>query len=331
MLNRASTYPRLAPEARVRAAGDRYPAAFPTVQVHSRFRRLSAPIIVVGMHRSGTSLVSGMLGALGVYMGPELQSQLERGEAFWADPAAAESGYGEADDFRGVNDQLLAVWEAGWDRIDPVLDCNPGAVASEQCLRIASRATHGRLRTSFLAEAGPLFAGRWGWKDPRSSLTLPVWLALFPRALVVHVRRDRTAAVDSLYRRAVAWSRRTPPMLTLRQRAAWAMTHPVSASKCVARKLGWLPTPVGTPDPCLDREYCAQLYDGYVSVCRKHATLGQQYVELQYEELLASPRATVRRMVGLLDLSAGDDQMAMASAMVRRRDAVAEARPALAR
>lgn len=323
MLN--STCPRLAPKARGRDSRERGSAASPHAQVHTRFRRLPAPIIVVGMHRSGTSLVSGMLGALGVYMGPELQSQLERGEAFWADPAAAESGYGEADDFRGVNDQLLGAFGAGWDRIDAVLYRGAEALASEECLRIASRATHGRLRTSFLAEAGDLFEGRWGWKDPRSSLTLPIWLALFPRSRVLHVRRDRTAAVDSLYRRAVAWSRRTPPVLSTRQRASWALTHPIAASKCVARKLGWLPAPVGAPDPCLDREYCAQLYDGYVSACRQHAVLGRQYIEIQYEELLSNPQATVRRMVGLLDLSPGDEGMETAAGMVRRRDVPAEA------
>src|SRR4051794_13631081 len=41
--------------------------------IHPGFRRLSPPVIVIGMHRSGTSLVAGMLSVLGVFIGPRLE------------------------------------------------------------------------------------------------------------------------------------------------------------------------------------------------------------------------------------------------------------------
>jgi hypothetical protein len=41
----------------------------------------------------------------------------------------------------------------------------------------------------------------WGWKDPRNSITLPVWLKLFPDARVIHIVRNGVDVAESLYRR----------------------------------------------------------------------------------------------------------------------------------
>ena len=38
----------------------------------------------------------------------------------------------------------------------------------------------------------------WGWKDPRNSLTLPVWRSVYPSARVIHVVRDGRAVALSL-------------------------------------------------------------------------------------------------------------------------------------
>ncbi len=31
----------------------------------------------------------------------------------------------------------------------------------------------------------------WGWKDPRNTFTLPMWLSIFPKARVLHVLRNK--------------------------------------------------------------------------------------------------------------------------------------------
>ena len=65
------------------------------------------PICVAGMHRSGTSMVARLLSLCGLYLGPD--KELSRGapdntEGFWEHP-----------DFVRLNDQLLALVDAGWD------------------------------------------------------------------------------------------------------------------------------------------------------------------------------------------------------------------------
>jgi hypothetical protein len=72
----------------------------------------------------------------------------------------------------------------------PSREARLGASALERLRAAAAAATHG-------------FAGatHWGWKDPRTSLTLPFWTGLFPRAKVLMVVRNPLAVYDSLRRR----------------------------------------------------------------------------------------------------------------------------------
>lgn len=41
----------------------------------------------------------------------------------------------------------------------------------------------------------------WGWKDPRNTLTLKMWLSVFPNAQVIYVKRDAQAIAQSLKKR----------------------------------------------------------------------------------------------------------------------------------
>jgi len=47
-----------------------------------------------------------------------------------------------------------------------------------------------------------LLGGRpWGWKDPRTTFTLAQWLAIFPKAKVIHIYRNGIDVALSLYHR----------------------------------------------------------------------------------------------------------------------------------
>jgi hypothetical protein len=41
----------------------------------------------------------------------------------------------------------------------------------------------------------------WGWKDPRNTFTLPVWLDIFPEAKIIHLHRSGMDVALSLRRR----------------------------------------------------------------------------------------------------------------------------------
>src|SRR5436190_10216918 len=122
------------------------------------------PIILLGMHRSGTSLIARLLDELGLFQGAELQEDHE-------------SVY-----FLEVNDLLLKRIGATWDNPGPARGFLHNAQAvdlTSRCLRVDLLSKHA---AGFLGRKRPFKAGLeklevpWGWEDPRTVFTLPLWL-----------------------------------------------------------------------------------------------------------------------------------------------------------
>ena len=139
-------------------------------------------IAVLGMHRSGTSAIAGILQTLGYQFGETNQAL----EPTTANP----KGYWERQDVMEINDGLLAHQGCAWDQLthfrvngwpdvrDPILE--------ERMRRIL----------------GELDGHPAGFiKDPRLCLTLPVWARISPPALLIWVRRSPPAVARSLHAR----------------------------------------------------------------------------------------------------------------------------------
>lgn len=140
-------------------------------------------IVVLGMHRSGTSLISRMLEAGGVYFGaPEDLA-----------PPAEDNvrGFWEHLEIRAINEELLARLGGDWRSPPP---------SNERLADDANDDLRERARDVLrdLSRVSPLT----GWKDPRTTLVLPFWRALLGRAMhpVLCVRHPRSVAA-SLERR----------------------------------------------------------------------------------------------------------------------------------
>lgn len=124
----------------------------------SRNRKI---LVVLGMHRSGTSAITRGLEVLGVDLGNNLM------------PAAAdnnEKGFFEDLEIHALNTQLLSELSTSWDQITPLqLDS-----ATQLALLDSYREQAIELITRKLDEC-PNFA----FKDPQSALLLPFWQAIF--------------------------------------------------------------------------------------------------------------------------------------------------------
>jgi hypothetical protein len=139
-------------------------------------------VCITGMHRSGTSLVARLLNLCGLYLGPDE-------ELMPASPDNAD-GYWENLRFVEINDALLSHLNASW--YSPP---SPGSVVELQ-----------RLPLPLVQKAQELiqgFSGRkvWGWKDPRSCLTLPFWRQHVPDLKVINCIRNPLEIADSLAKR----------------------------------------------------------------------------------------------------------------------------------
>ena len=140
---------------------------------------MAKPIVVVGMHRSGTSLVSRLLDKLGILMGRDLQEDHE------------------SKFFIGLNKWIYA--NAG----SELIDFEPAREKVVQYLitRLSSRASKkfsGRaLKNGVFDISEP-----WGWKDPRTGPALPIWLSIWPEMRIVHVMRHGVDVAASLHTRS---------------------------------------------------------------------------------------------------------------------------------
>jgi hypothetical protein len=268
------------------------------------------------MHRSGTSLVGALLAALGVFMGPECEVYATEERLHLPDSRLLMNGYAEAVDFRSVNDGLLSRAGATWDQIQPFLDRRDHPGFARRSIFLLQAATFGRLYSHYLRHRATA-AGPWGWKDPRSSLTLPYWLSLFPEARILHVRRDPEAVVDSLHQRALAWRQSPGAPLPMRQRLGRWLLHPVTTVRRAARRAGI--APAAAPDPCLDREHCRTLCRQYLDQCLGYRRNAGNYLEVSYEQILDDPPSMAGQLAEFAESRVPRSGLLRAAQLVRKR------------
>lgn len=108
----------------------------------------SRTLIVLGMHRSGTSCLTGLLQQAGLTLGEVVEYAPHN-----------KKGNRENLDIRALNDAVLEYSGGAWDRPPDTLKWNSEHV--EQRNTIIENHSVARL---------------WGFKDPRSTLTLDFWL-----------------------------------------------------------------------------------------------------------------------------------------------------------
>ena len=134
-------------------------------------------IVVLGMHRSGTSLVAGILYRLGVNMG----------SAFRAPDRHNTGGYYEDLDFRDINKVIINRAGGRW--------FNPPNVED-----VSEVTTHYASRIEKLVSSR---SGTWGFKDPRTAFTIHALEKHLPDDLrFIRVSRNSLDITSSLANRA---------------------------------------------------------------------------------------------------------------------------------
>lgn len=137
-------------------------------------------VLVLGMHRSGTSVATGVLKRLGLYLGERLL------------PAAADNpmGYFEHSDAVAANEALLDALDRSWDDVR--------ALPVDWLSSPAAATARSRIRDGILAELAA--QAPWALKDPRLCRLLPLWRPLLEEvdvragALLVLRHPDEVAA-----------------------------------------------------------------------------------------------------------------------------------------
>lgn len=138
-------------------------------------------VLVIGMHRSGTSATTGLLGRLGLAVpsGDDLMATSR---------TANERGHWESSSLVHFNDRLLSRFDSSWSsppRLEPGWQDDP------------SLETWRHEATALFDTAFPTRPSVW--KDPRACVLLPFWRAVLePPLAAVFVLRDPVEVARSL-------------------------------------------------------------------------------------------------------------------------------------
>lgn len=148
------------------------------------------PVIIMGMHRSGTSMVTKVLKDLGLFVG-------------WA----LDGNY-EAPFFRDRNEKILHGCSGSWDNPTVVHQLLNDALIRGKVVEFLSKDLMSLHVFSYL---GPRYFVQyrsvfnidspWGWKDPRNTVLLPIWRDIFPEAKIIHIYRNGIDVAASLCKR----------------------------------------------------------------------------------------------------------------------------------
>lgn len=153
------------------------------------------PVILLGMHHSGTSIFAEVLHRHGVFM-------------------QADMHHHESKVFtRDIDDRMIMGGGAGWTR-DPILPVDDVmAYLDEVRTEVEGKALKKYVRAGYDGES------RWGFKDPRACVTLPLFLQVFPNAQLLHIVRDEADVAESLA------SRPKEGVGLIEDRALWRSLH----------------------------------------------------------------------------------------------------------
>lgn len=265
------------------------------------FNSKQFPLIVVGMHRSGTSVLARCLESMGVFSGRLLD---ENHEPLF---------------FANLNNWLIRQCGTEWDwplQAEAVQN-NPDFVKwSVERLNSLIRSPRSwaylGLKNTIKFRSIPNLQIPWGWKDPRNLITLPIWSKVFPNARVVLVTRHGVDVAESLRVRA----QKMIDCATATQ-FDWLRIRPQSATNSIR---------------CLNIQEGLQLWHEYNQIGgRTIPASGLPYICIKFEDLMAEPSQTLRSLAAFANLSPTEETITGISKNLRLERAFGYlAKPSLA-
>ncbi len=257
-----------------------------------------APVIIVGMHRSGTSMLTRMLEQLGLFVGKKKEINHEALFFLW------------------LNEWLLKQSGGAWDNPKPIrhllnntqvraltVDYIRYLIKTPRVVSYLGCGKYLRYRTPANLDIP------WGWKDPRNTFTLPIWLDLFPDAKVIHIYRNGIDVANSLKVRAEKSLQISKALYHKRKQLYW-----------IRPKRG------GFTDTlrCIDLEGGFSLWESYLHEAQSHVkALGTRAVELKYEDFLTEPYAALKQLSDFCSLGATVEQIQKVAGRVKKGRAYA--------
>ena len=251
------------------------------------------PVIIIGMHRSGTTLITNVLEKLGLFMGFRQNTMQEAHFFFDINLWLLEHTGGS-----WITPETIDTLYARQDAYDQVLEYVRFLATTPRILHYMGWANYLRYRSP------TNFDTAWGWKDPRTTYTLPLWLQIFPNARVIHIHRNGVDVAQSIYTRS---------QLVINQHF----------SRWQRGRKRWLHTFLPSYFPrhnpyFLSLEQSFQLWENYVLRAEQHiASLPPERTRtICYETFLKNPLPILEDLSAFISLRTSPDELKAAATAI---------------
>jgi hypothetical protein len=243
---------------------------------------MKQPVVILGMHRSGTTMLVDILEKLGLFMGAHYGKNKE---AFF---------------FMDRNEWLLRRSGGAWDNPFSIASIVDNETMLNRVIEMFKCDIYSIRFSRFYSKQWlPLRPDKmnsaWGWKDPRTVLTFKIWHKIFPGLKIIYITRNGVDVAVSLKTRA--------DKNLSGGRGDILQLYPLR------RRLKNLMLPHETyllgSIRCLDIDYGFGLWEYYTSKCEEvYGLFEGEKTRLRFEDLIQQPEENIRQLALFCGLNA---------------------------
>lgn len=248
------------------------------------------PVIILGPHRSGTTLVVKLLKELGFFAGKDIEENQE-------------SRF-----FLMRNEWLIRRSGGSWDNPLPARKI----ISVEHLFETATSLMQDSLSSWRFASYSGIFSRRlrdtsWGWKDPRNTFTFPIWSMIFPRAKLLYINRNGVDCANSLFVRETKLEKsRKRNIFTIRPTLSRLVNIFREYELYSLRSLR-----------CKMFLECFRIWEEYTSEAENtYSSFDGNKIKLRYENLLAKPIEFTKELAEFADVQSSKGAIDTAISMI---------------
>lgn len=236
------------------------------------------PVIILGMHRSGTTMITKLLENLGLFVGAEKEMNNEA-LFFW-----------------NINNWIFDLHTATPEKPYNLRYKNPA------CEKVIIESLEFFIQSSKRKQYLGNFASNYhsikdvdfpfGWKDPKNTFTIHFWKQIFPNPKIIHIYRNPIDSVSSYIERD----------LELKNKFDWNWKKKLKRDFLISKNFH-------QNFRLYNLEEGFNLWEEYVSHALELKHQFNEYIEIKYEDFLASPSEKTRQLIAFCGLSADENKI----------------------
>lgn len=236
------------------------------------------PVIILGMHRSGTTMITKMLENLGLFVGAEKEVNNEA-LFFWK-----------------INNWIFDLHTATPEKPHNLRYKNPSCEkvileSLEHFIQSDKRKEYlGKYTSSFKNIKEVNFP--YGWKDPKNTFTIDFWSTIFPKPKVIHIYRNPIDSVSSYIERD----------LELKNKFEWNWKKKLKRDFLISKNFHQ-----NFRLTSIEEGY--ELWQEYVTKALSLKNNFPNYLEIKYEDFLERPFENLKVLADFSGLSITEEQL----------------------